>query len=156
MGLSGCARAPPPPHHTRTHPHTHTHPPPTPRFPCSGFPRGCPDSGPDALPWSREGAAEAGGLDTKYPYVVHAECNAILNKNSSSVKGARMYVGLFPCNECAKMIIQSGIKEVVFMSDKYSSEPSNIASRRMFDLSGVRYRKHAPVTERITLGLGGK
>jgi dCMP deaminase len=67
-----------------------------------------------------------------------------------------MYVGLFPCNECAKMIIQSGIREVVFMSDKYASEPSNIASRRMFDLSGVRYRKHAPVTEKITLQLGCK
>jgi dCMP deaminase len=121
----------------------------------NGFPRGCPDSGPDALPWAREGAADAKGLDTKYPYVVHAECNAILNKNSSSVKGARMYVGLFPCNECAKMIIQSGIREVVFMSDKYGNEPSNVASRRMFDLSGVTYRKHAPKTAQVSLSLGG-
>ena len=85
---------------------------------------------------------------------MHAEANAILNKNAASIKGARLYVGLFPCNECAKMIIQSGIKEVVYMSDKYSEEPSNVASRRMFDLAGVVYRKHAPVTEMISLQLG--
>ena len=138
-----CPRAPATPRALTPPPHAR-----------SGFPRGCPDSGPDALPWSREGAAGARGLDTKYPYVVHAECNAILNKNSSSVKGGCMYVGLFPCNECAKMIIQSGIKEVVYMSDKYSEEPSNVASRRMFDLAGVVYRKHAPVTEKISLQLG--
>jgi dCMP deaminase len=79
----------------------------------NGFPRGCSD---DDLPWDRTGDTE---LDTKYPYVCHAEMNAILNKNSASLKGCRIYVALFPCNECTKLIIQSGITEVVYYSDKY-------------------------------------
>ena len=117
----------------------------------NGFPRGCADSGPNALPWAREGDAALGGLDTKYPFVVHAECNAILNKNSASLEGARMYVGLYPCNECAKMIIQVGIREVVYLSDKYHDAPSFVASRRMFEMSGVTTRQHTPSMEAITL-----
>lgn len=104
----------------------------------NGFPKGCSD---DDLPWNREGDSE---LDTKYPYVCHAEVNAILNKNSAEVKHCTMYVALFPCNECAKVIIQSGIAEVVYMSDKYAARPSMIASRRMFDMAKVRLRQFVP------------
>ena len=121
----------------------------------NGFPRGCPDTGPDALPWAREGDPALGGLDTKYAYVVHAECNAILNKNSASLAHARMYVGLFPCNECAKMIIQSGIREVVYLSDKYRDAPSFVASRRMLALAGVALRHYTPTVDSITLRFGG-
>jgi dCMP deaminase len=120
----------------------------------NGFPRGCPDTGPDALPWAREGDPALGGLDTKYAYVVHAECNAILNKNSASLANARMYVGLFPCNECAKMIIQSGIREVVYLSDKYHDAPSFVASRRMLALAGVALRHYTPTVDSITLRFG--
>ena len=94
----------------------------------NGFPRGCSD---DALPWARH-SENGNELDTKYPYVCHAEVNAILNKNSADVQGCSIYVGLFPCNECAKMIIQSGIREVVFLSDKYKNSNSMIASRKLF------------------------
>ena len=79
----------------------------------NGFPRGCSD---DELPWARESEDP---LDTKYPFVCHAEMNAILNNNSSDVKGCSIYTALFPCNECTKLIIQSGITEVVYLSDKY-------------------------------------
>eukprot|EP01031_Cornospumella_fuschlensis_P025860 gene25860-31228_t len=106
----------------------------------NGFPKGCSD---DELPWDREGDNE---LETKYPYVCHAEVNAILNKNSADVKGCTMYVALFPCNECAKVIIQSGIQEVVYMSDKYAAKPTMIASRKMFNLSRVALRQFVPST----------
>ncbi|XP_068869875.1 deoxycytidylate deaminase isoform X2 [Aphelocoma coerulescens] len=96
----------------------------------NGMPNGCSD---DVLPWTRTGANR---LDTKYPYVCHAELNAIMNKNSADVKGCSMYVALFPCNECAKLIIQAGIKEVIFMSDKYHDTTEMTAARRMFDLAG--------------------
>jgi len=99
----------------------------------NGFPNGCED---DAFPWEREGAF----LETKYPYVVHAEPNAILN-SSVSLDGAKMYVTLFPCNECAKLIIQSGIREVIYLDDKYAGTDVDIASKRLFDASGVKYHK---------------
>jgi len=99
----------------------------------NGFPIGCDD---EVFPWEREGDF----LDTKYPYVVHAEPNAILN-SSVDLDGAKMYVTLFPCNECAKLIIQSGIKEVIFLSDKYEGSLTDIAAKRLFDASKVRYRK---------------
>ena len=98
----------------------------------NGFPTGCEDS---VFPW---GKTDSNRLNTKYPYVVHAEANAILN-SASSVKGSTLYVSLFPCNECAKLIIQSGIKHVVYMNDKYRSEDSNVASRRMLDAANVTY-----------------
>lgn len=99
----------------------------------NGFPYGCND---DEFPWGREGDF----LDCKYPYVVHAEPNAILN-STTSLQGATLYVSLFPCNECAKLIIQSGIKEIVYMDDKYSGTPSDVASKKMLDAAGVSYRK---------------
>jgi dCMP deaminase len=111
----------------------------------NGFPAGCSD---DCLPWARSAPNE---LDTKYPYVCHAEMNAILNKNSADVRGCTIYVALFPCNDCAKLIIQSGIKSIVYVSDKYHDTPMFVASRRMLDLSGVQYRKHVPRQRTITI-----
>ena len=102
----------------------------------------------DVMPWAREGA----NLDTKYPYVCHSELNAILNC-PTSVKGGRVYVTLFPCNECAKAIIQAGIKEVVYLSDKYADTDSNKASRLMFDNCGVTYRKYEMVGKDIVISL---
>ena len=110
----------------------------------NGFPIGCSD---DNLPWEKQ--AENTNL-TKYPYVVHAEANAILN-STKDLHGARIYVDLFPCNECAKLIIQSGIKEVVFLSDKYKDTDSVKASRRMFNLSGVRERQLIVKNKKIIL-----
>jgi dCMP deaminase len=100
----------------------------------NGFPRGCSD---DIFPWNRN---ESDG-ETKYPFVVHAELNAILNTRGKSLVGSRVYVGLFPCHECAKAIIQAGIKEVVFLSDKYKNTPSDINSRRMLSAAGVKLTK---------------
>ena len=100
----------------------------------NGFPHGCDD---DEFPWDRTGDE----FDTKYPYVCHAELNAILNNGGRSLKGCKIYVALFPCNECAKAIIQSGIREVMFLSDKYKDSLNNRESRRMFDAAGVKYTK---------------
>ena len=97
----------------------------------NGFPKAISD---DDLPWEK--GAEY--LDTKYPYVVHAEANAILN-STISLKGATAYVTLFPCNECTKLIIQSGIKKIVYMDDFHHDEKETIASRRMLDLAGIPY-----------------
>ena len=80
--------------------------------------------------------------------------NAILNKNSASVSGGRMYVALFPCNECAKLIIQSGLKEVIYLSDKYHDQPAFVASRRMLDMAGVVQRQHAPKNTRVVIEFG--
>lgn len=107
----------------------------------NGLPHGCDD---DEFPWERNGDF----LDTKYPYVVHAEPNAILNA-TNDLTNATLYVTLFPCNECAKLIIQSGIKEIVYASNKYETSDATIASKRMFDASGVKYRQMA--TPKITL-----
>lgn len=107
----------------------------------NGFPRGCSD---DNLPWCREGVA----MDTKYVYVVHAEANAIMNANSA-VAGCRIYVNLFPCNECAKMIIQNGIVEVVYQSDKYAKVDSFRASRRMLEMAGVKLTQYTPANELV-------
>ncbi len=97
----------------------------------NGFPAGCSD---DEYPWDREGS------ETKYPYVVHAELNAILNANGKSLSGAKIYVALFPCNECAKAIIQSGVKEVIYLSDKYADTDATKASKRMLNSAGVKFR----------------
>lgn len=109
----------------------------------NGFPTGCSDN---LLPWEREGDF----LETKYPYVCHAELNAILN-SIRSLHGCRLYVALFPCNECAKAIIQSGIKEVVYLDDKYKDTDSVIASKKMFDMSGVRYRQLEIERDEVTI-----
>lgn len=95
----------------------------------NGFPRGCDD---DEFPWDREG----GMLVTKYAYVVHAELNAILN-SPRPVRGCTLYVSLFPCNECAKAIIQSGITKIVYESDKYAETEAIYASKRMLQAAGV-------------------
>lgn len=102
----------------------------------NGFPIGCSD---DDLPWGREGDH----LDTKYPYVCHAELNAILNSISRDLRGCTLYVVMFPCNECAKAIIQSGIKEVVYMENKYPESDSVKASLRMLTQAGIAIRHFA-------------
>lgn len=101
----------------------------------NGTPNGFLDS---HFPWDREGAP----LETKYLYVCHAELNAILNFRGGrrELEGSKIYVDLFPCNECAKAIIQCGIKEVVYLCDKYKDTESVIASKKMFDTCGVKYR----------------
>ena len=101
----------------------------------NGFQIGCSD---EEFPWDREGDM----VHSKYAYVTHSELNAILNYRGGSLKGAKLYVSLFPCNECAKAIIQSGIKTVIYDDDKYANTPGNICSRRMFDAAGVEYRKY--------------
>ena len=101
----------------------------------NGFPRGCSD---DEYPWERSGESSN---DTKYPFVCHAELNAILKSGGHNLAGSRIYVALFPCNECAKAIIQSGIKKVLYISDKYGKSDSVRASKRMFDAAGVEYKQ---------------
>ncbi len=98
----------------------------------NGFPKGCSD---DEFPWEREADIET---DTKYPYVCHAELNAILNSGGNSLSGCRIYVALFPCNECAKAIIQAGIKEVIYISNKYKDTELVKASKRMLECAGVK------------------
>lgn len=98
----------------------------------NGFPRGCSD---DEFPWERDGVSEG---ETKYPYVCHAELNAILNAGGNVINGSRIYVVLFPCNECAKAIIQCGIKEVIYISDKYAESELVKASKRMLASAGVK------------------
>ncbi len=112
----------------------------------NGFPLGCSD---DEFPWDREGEQ----LDTKYPYVTHGEMNAILNYRGGSLEGTKLYVSLFPCNECTKAIIQAGIKKIVYDSDKYALSPSTIASKRMLDAAGVRYEQYQRTGRKISLEL---
>ena len=110
----------------------------------NGLPTGCPD---DEFPWSREGDF----LDTKYPYICHAELNAVINKISADLYDCRLYVALFPCNECAKVIIQAGITEVIYLSDKYAQTDTVKASRRMFQAAGVRWRQLAVKRKSLSL-----
>jgi dCMP deaminase len=111
----------------------------------NGAPTGLSD---DIMPWGREGSF----VDTKYAYVCHSELNAILNC-PTSVKGARVYVTLFPCNECAKAIIQSGIKEVIYLDDKYHDTDGCKVSRMLFDNCGVTYRKYEKGERDIVISL---
>ncbi len=113
----------------------------------NGSPKGCSD---DEFPWAREGDDM---LEKKYAYVTHSELNAILNYRGGSLDGAKVYVSLFPCNECAKAIIQAGIRTVVYDSDKYANTPSTIASKRMFDAAGVRYYQYQHTGRKIELEL---
>ena len=110
----------------------------------NGFPQGCSD---DDFPWNRD---EKVG-ETKYQFVVHAELNAVLNARGKTLAGAKLYVGLFPCNECAKAIIQSGIKEVIFLSNKYDGTPSVEASKRMLISSGVKLTQLKPTKAQLVL-----
>ena len=111
----------------------------------NGMPKGCSD---DEFPWQRTGEEEN---DTKYPFVVHAELNAILNANGRDLRDSRVYVALFPCNECAKAIIQSGVKEVVYLSDKYKDTMGNIASKRMLQAAGVKFTQLHTNVQSLTL-----
>ena len=110
----------------------------------NGFPHGCSD---EEFPWEREGDM----LETKYAFVTHSELNAILNYRGGSLAGSKLYVSLFPCNECAKAIIQSGIKTVIYDSDKYNGTPGNIAAKRMFDAAGVEYRQYEHSGRTLTI-----
>ena len=101
----------------------------------NGFPKGCSD---DEFPWAREGD----DLETKYAFVTHSELNAILNYRGGSLEGAKIYVSLFPCNECAKAIIQAGIHTVVYDSDKYATTPTTLASKRMLAAAGVELEQY--------------
>ena len=112
----------------------------------NGFPIGGSD---DEIPWDREGDF----VDTKYPYVCHSELNAILNYTGSTLKQSRIYVTLFPCNECAKAIIQSGIKEVIYMSDKYKDTDSVKVSKKMLDMAGVKYTQYKSKGVKLELDL---
>lgn len=112
----------------------------------NGFPNGCSD---ELFPWAREGAE----LETKYPFVAHSELNAILNYRGGSLEGSKLYVSLFPCNECAKAIIQAGISTVIYDSDKYDGTPGNVASKKMFDAAGVKYIQYQHSGREIKLNV---
>ena len=112
----------------------------------NGMPYGCSD---DDNPWDREGDS----LQSKYMYVCHAELNALLNYTGTNLKNATISTTLFPCNECTKALIQSGIKEVIYMSDKYSDTPSVIAAKRMMNSAGVKFTPYKPINRNIELQL---
>lgn len=112
----------------------------------NGFPWGCSD---DEFPWGREGDE----VETKYPYVTHSELNAILNYRGGSLEGTKLYVSLFPCNECAKAIIQAGIRTVVYDSDKYNGTPMNIASKKMFAAAGVKCLPYDKTGRQVVMDL---
>ena len=112
----------------------------------NGFPKGCDD---DEFPWKRDGDI----YDSKYAYVTHSELNAILNYRGGSLEGTKLYVTLFPCNECAKAIIQAGIIELVYADDKYQGTPANLASRRMLKAAGVRMTPYEKGNRTIRLEL---
>ncbi|EEC71538.1 hypothetical protein OsI_03859 [Oryza sativa Indica Group] len=115
----------------------------------NGFPRGCSDN---KLPWAKK-SAKGDPLETKYPYVVHAEVNAILNTNHASAAGQKLYVTMFPCNECAKIIIQSGVSEVIYFVEKRidNSDYVYVASHKLLSMAGVKVRKHQPQMSQIPI-----
>ena len=113
----------------------------------NGLPMGCSD---DEFPWNRENA-DTDPYNAKYMYVTHSEMNAILNFRGGSLEGSRIYVTLFPCNECTKAIIQSGIKTVIYADDKYADTPSVKASKRMMKAAGVEYREYAATGREIKI-----
>jgi dCMP deaminase len=110
----------------------------------NGLPIGCDD---DEFPWEKQGEF----LNTKYPYICHAELNAILNNIGMDLRGCKIYTALFPCNECSKAIIQSGITEVIYLSDKYAGTDTSKASKIMLAKAGVRYRKVEPKITSLVL-----
>ena len=112
----------------------------------NGMPRNCDD---DIYPWEREGES----LDTKYMFVCHAELNAILNYSGSNLRGSKVYVTLFPCNECAKALIQSGVSEVIYYSDKYSDSFSTLAAKRMFESAGIKMTAYKESGKEINVKL---
>ncbi|RZF37349.1 hypothetical protein LSTR_LSTR010444 [Laodelphax striatellus] len=112
----------------------------------NGMPTGCSDA---LFPWGKHNRADK--MENKYLYVCHAEMNAILNKNASDVRDCRIYVALFPCNECAKLIIQAGISEVVYMSDKHAHKLSTAAAKRMFQAASVTFWQYVPKNKKIVI-----
>ncbi|MEE1186136.1 MAG: dCMP deaminase family protein [Acutalibacteraceae bacterium] len=112
----------------------------------NGMPQGCSD---DEYPWDREGDT----LNTKYVFVCHAELNAILNYGRGSLRGCKVYTTLFPCNECTKAIIQSGISEIIYFSDKYAATDSTIAAKKMLDSAGVKYRQYQSSNRTVDIKL---
>ncbi|MBE5929209.1 MAG: dCMP deaminase family protein [Lachnospiraceae bacterium] len=112
----------------------------------NGMPLGCSD---DEFPWEREGEP----LSTKYLYVCHAELNALLNYRGIGLAGSKIYTTLFPCNECTKAIIQSGISEVIYLSDKYSDTYSTIASKNMLTAAGVKFTAYKSGGKNISFDL---
>ena len=113
----------------------------------NGFPRGCAD---DVFPWGRDNS-ENDPYNSKYLYVTHSELNAILNYRGGSLEGSKLYVTLFPCNECAKAIIQAGIKTVVYAEDKYADTDVVKASKRMLNAAGVRYYEYQATNKVIKI-----
>lgn len=113
----------------------------------NGLPTGCSD---DEFPWVREGDDP---LETKYVYTVHSELNAILNYRGGSLEGAKLYVSLFPCNECAKAIIQAGIREIIYDCDKYDGTPGITASKMMLNAAGVRFRRYERSGRKVEIAL---
>lgn len=114
----------------------------------NGFPTGCSD---DDFPWNRESGDD--DIENKYFYSTHSELNAILNYRGGSLEGCKIYVTLFPCNECAKAIIQCGIKEIVYRDDKYADTPAVKASKRMLEAAGVKYTRYTDTDREVTLNL---
>ncbi len=112
----------------------------------NGMPKSCSD---DEFPWEREGAQ----LETKYFFVCHAELNAILNYRGGTLEGTRLYATLFPCNECAKAIIQAGIKEIIYSCDKYADSASVMASKMMFKAAGVKLTPYTVGNKEVTINL---
>ncbi len=112
----------------------------------NGMPRACSD---DEFPWERQG----GNLDTKYFFVCHAELNAILNFRGGSLEGSRIYTTLFPCNECAKAIIQSGVSEIIYKSNKYADSDSVVASTLMFKAAGIKMTEYKMGDKKIGFSL---
>lgn len=113
----------------------------------NGMPHGCSD---DEYPWAREAENE---LDTKYLYVCHAELNAILNYTGVNMRGSKIYTTLFPCNECTKALIQTGISEVIYLSDKYADTSSVLAAKRMMKSAGITYRCYQSGNKSVVLEL---
>ncbi|KAJ3678267.1 hypothetical protein LUZ60_002070 [Juncus effusus] len=114
----------------------------------NGFPRGCSD---DKLPWAKK-SENGEPLETKYPYVVHAEVNAILNTNHASAAGQKLYVTMFPCNECAKIIIQSGVSEVIYFVEKrLNSDHAYVASHKLLSMANIKVRRHKPQMDQISI-----
>ena len=112
----------------------------------NGLPAGCSD---DDFPWDKEGAY----LDTKYPYVCHAELNAILNADMRRVRGCTVYTTLFPCNECVKALLQAGIRKIVYLTDIHLDQDAFVAARRLLDAAGVAYVPYEPVGQEVLISV---
>ncbi|CAD6208200.1 GSCOCG00010452001-RA-CDS [Cotesia congregata] len=116
----------------------------------NGMPEGCHD---DKFPWGKD---PNDPLKNKHTFVCHAELNAILNRHGADIRGSTIFVSLFPCNQCAKLIIQSGLKEIVYYCDKHAEKPSTIASKMMLDAASIKYRVYVPEKKVILVDLAKK